>query len=261
MLDDTNQEKRLMNELRIGICDDEVEYQKILHNICEEYFDRSEMKHLYTFFNNGEEVIKFCEDKSKQIDLLFLDVEMCGIDGITLKDILLQSDNIQKIVFVTSHKEAVYDAFSKKTMGFIEKPILKERVFKVLSSSIDEINSNIKLEFTDSNGDYVLVELENIIYFKADGSYTYMYINKSNGADREYHIISKKLGEIEKMLEGTPIIRVHKSYMINLEYIRKITDMIEINNINEKIPIGRAYSKIVKKRYYCYTKRRILNRI
>ena len=69
-----------MNELRIGICDDEVEYQKILHNICEEYFDRSEMKHLYTFFNNGEEVIKFCEDKSKQIDLLFLDVEMGGID-------------------------------------------------------------------------------------------------------------------------------------------------------------------------------------
>ncbi len=250
-----------INEFYIGICDDEQKYHIIINDICRNFFEQKGIKYSCVFFNNGEEVVDFCREEKNVIDLLFLDIEMDNIDGITLKDMLMHSENVQRICFVSSHIEVIMDAFSRKTMGFIEKPIIENRVYKVLVATIDEMLCNFKLDVADLNGENVSIPIDDIRYMKAKASYTYIYANNKFGDDSKYYIISKKLGNVEKLLEGSSIIRVHKSYLVNLEYVRKISNSIELMNCDDIIPVGRAYAKSAKDKYYNFGKKRILNRI
>lgn len=253
--------ENVIEKFKIGICDDEEEYREILHDICEKYFQEKDMVYEIIFFTDGQEVVEFCNAGEEEIHLLFLDVEMNKIDGMTLKDMLLRNDKIQRICFVSSHLDVVLEAFSRKTMGFVGKPIPEERIFKVLTASIEEICSNFKLEFADLNGDNVAVGIDDIIYMKAKGSYTYIYTNSSFGGAPKEYIIVKKLGDMEKIFVESSIVRVHKSYLINLEYVRKFGNKIELRQVDEIVPVGRAYAKISKDKYYNYGKNKVLNRI
>ena len=109
--------------MRIGICDDEKFARQEVRKLCELYFDENKIEHDYIEFESGEEVLDYSvKQDNPLIDLLFLDVEMEGVDGIRLKEQLLRQSMIERIVFVTSHKDKVFDAFGQKTIGFIPKP-------------------------------------------------------------------------------------------------------------------------------------------
>lgn len=253
--------ENVIEKFKIGICDDEDIYRKELFDICYKYFEDKDMDYTCTLFTDGEEVVDFCNSDEDGIDLLFLDVEMNRIDGMTLKDMVLRNEKIQKICFVSSHLEVVLDAFSIKTMGFVEKPISQERIFRVLAASIEEIHNNYHLEFDDLNGNNVAVELDDIIYMKAKGSYTYIYEKGSREGESKEYIIVKKLGDIEKMFSDASIVRVHKSYLVNLEYVKKFGSQIELRQIDEVLPVGRVYAKKAKEKYYDFGKKKVLNRI
>lgn len=244
-----------MRQLTIGICDDERLIHEEIRKICSEYLAELEVK--YVFFDSGEEVIEYCSQNREIVNLLFLDVQMDGIDGILLKDKLINSFIIQKIAFVSSHIESVYDSFSKKTIGFIQKPIDKTKIQKILFNTIEELNINQIYTFTNENGNMINIMVEDIVFLKARGSYTYIHTNWDN----KYFVIAERMGEIERKLSNEMLARVHKSYIVNLEYIKKFKTAIELRGVEESIPVGRTYLKEAKQKYFDYGKNRVLRRI
>lgn len=248
--------------LHIGICDDISEARQKIFNLCEEYFKESKIQHKYVFFTNGEDVLLYCErDDNMQIDILFLDVEMPGISGLDLKDAVLKQDKVWRIVFVTNHSESIYSTFSRKTIGFIQKPPSQEKVKKMLATTLNDMEENIAVRIKNNNGTLVEISMEDIVYFKAAGSYTEIYIKESCSTVVKCILSTKKMGELEKDMRNYHIIRVHKSYMVNLANVIDFGEKILLQNISLEIPVGRIYRERARMNYLQYGKNRIKKRL
>lgn len=246
----------------IGVCDDIVDEQKKICDFCRKYLDSCKVTYQFVRFLTAEDVLTYCEDKdNKRIDLLFLDIKLSGMNGIELKDVLLKSDKVWRIAFFSSYLENVFEAYSVKTIGFIKKPTSSDDVCKVLRIVLSEIRENIVISVEDINNIPIKIEIEDIIYLKANGNYTEIYTYSRRNTMQDYILCTKKIGIIEKELEQSPIIRVHKSYMVNLLNVDYIKTYIALNGIDIKIPIGRKYKEIVKIKNYNYGKEQMKKRL
>lgn len=246
----------------IGVCDDEKYARQEVRRLCELYFNEQNIEHNYIEFEMGEEVLSYCmQQDSEPVGVLFLDVEMGGVDGISLKEQLLRQRKIERIVFVTSHKDKVFDAFGQKTIGFIPKPPTYELVEKMLTIVREERRENVELIFAGYNGEQHCIRLGEIAYFKAAGSYTEVYSYVSNGEGIECFVVSKKIGEVERSLSAYPVLRVHKSFLVNLVNVVSVREIITVRNIEEKIPVGRKYKEQIKMVYASYISDKVRKRI
>ncbi len=248
--------------MRIGICDDEHFARQEVRKLCGLYFSEQKEDYNYIEFESGEEVLSYCmQQENEPVELLFLDVEMEGLDGIQLKEQLLRQRVIERIVFVTSHKDKVFDAFGQKTIGFITKPPTYERVEKMLTIVREEKQENVELAFDGYRGEKHSIRLEEIAYFKAAGSYTEIYSYASGSDTTECFVISKKIGEVELEMRDYCVLRVHKSFLINLANVKNVGEVLTVRNLDEKIPIGRKYKEQVKRVYASYVSDKVRKRI
>ncbi len=248
--------------LHIGICDDVQKDRQLIFQLCEEYFKENASQHDYVFFVSGEDILIYCGGGiNERIDLLFLDVEMTGISGIELKDVIIKQDKVWRIVFVTCHSESIYGAFGIKTIGFISKPPLQEKINKMIVITLNELVENVIVKIRGYDGKVMEILLEDIVYFKASGSYTEVVTYKSFVSFPNYILCTRKLGELEKELKSYPIIRVHKSYMINLVNVIDFGESIILQKFSQQIPVGRRFKDQAKKEYLQYGKNRMKKRL
>lgn len=225
----------------IGICDDIALERQITHDLCECYFHSKEIEHEYVLFSSGEEVLDYCNNAdNKRIDLLFLDIEMNGMSGIDLMDVVIDRNKIWRIVYVSGHQEVILDTYSIKTIGFILKPPTLEMISDKIQKVVDQLNKKVYFTIKDIEGARTIL-LRDILYFKAAGSYTELYTYDSLQTPNKYYIVSKKLGTIEKKLEQYPVIRVHRSYLVNMQNASVEHDNVLLPSVDIKIPIGRVY--------------------
>ena len=250
-----------MNML-IAVCDDNVKEHMTIGNICDNYLKKYSIEYELLIFCSGEALLKYCDNKeNNRIDVLFLDIELTGINGLELKDRLLTSDNIWRISYFSSHTDMFFETYSIKTIGFVRKPANIADVEKILNIVIKEKRDNIVFQMNDIDGRNIEVSLWDILYLRADGSYTEIYTYSKRKEFYKYALCSKKLGDIENEREKYNIIRVHKSYMVNLANVESITENITFNDIDIKIPIGRKYKETVRIKSFNYGRDRMKIRL
>lgn len=241
--------------LLIGICDDELKECAYVQTICETYLQERKAVYQIIAFHSAEEVLAYClENPDKRIDLLFLDIEMGGMSGIELMHVAAHEVGIGDIVFVSAHKEEMCRAFSRKTIGFLPKPVSEEQIIEPLELVYRESIDNEPLKYRNYRGDVVSVRTGDILYFKADGGYTHINIRQADCGGQVCSVITKKLGDIEKGLKGQSFLRVHRSYLVNMHYVAAIGAKIRMQGLEEKIPIGRTRKEEVQRQYAAYIK-------
>lgn len=229
--------KRRYWMLKIGLCDDE----KRCIDILVEYLDRlkTDIKEEfeYSFFEKGEEVLEY----TGELDILFLDIQMDGISGIETMRSIEKNNKIKNIVFVSSYSERMNELFGLKTRAFIYKPIeyldFSKEMIRVINNivkvSLIEIHEKTKNTYVDSR---------DIMYVIGEDKYIKIVTTKTE------YIVCSSLREWENKLAEYNMIRVHKSYIVNMNYISKFADKINLSN-NIEIPIGRKYKDIARQQY------------
>ena len=135
------------------------------------------------------------------------------------------------------------DSFGIKTIDFIRKPAGYMDVKAVLEKVLIEKCENVGISYLSETGQNIIIYAEDIRYIKAQEKYAYIYTNGQN-------FVGINISEIEKRLEDSSVIRVHKSYMVNLEYAT-----LSIRDMDIEIPIGRSYKETVKRLYHEYGER------
>ena len=231
--------------MKIAICDDRKIIREQLRDYCLKYVDEFDMDNNIIEFNSGEEVLM----SDEVISLLFLDIKLPGINGIEVKEILLKKDNIEYIVFISGYVGNVWNAFSKKTLGFVKKPFFLKDIYNILCNYKKDIDNSISIDLPTANG-IIPVKTKNIVYINAQNIYTEVITEK------EVYLVRESLNDWEDKLKKYNFIRVHKSYLINMIYIDKI-DGYQLNLINGiKLKIGRTKLIILKNEYYNYCKTR-----
>lgn len=168
-------------------------------------------------------------------DLLFLDVEMPGMNGFELLAQL--PDENFAVIFTTAYSQYAAQAFKAKAVDYLLKPIdetefteavlhwQEERNMKLNLSSerVEELLTHLKREGILKNkialpvaDGYEFIETNEILYCQSQNNYTVLYM-----VNKRKIVLSKTLKEFEKLLEKYFFIRVHKSYLINPNYMKK----------------------------------------
>ena len=211
------------------IIDDEPSAQVILKNFIEDV----SFLELYSTCNNAIEALKIIQNSN--IDLLFLDIKMPKISGLTFYKSL---QNPPKVIFTTAYPKYAVDGFEVNAVDFLLKPFSFERfltsVNKVLTekNTIEPIaNHSILLK---SNKTIHKIASKDILFIEAYGDYV-----KVNTKDKLI-VTNKTFSSTLDLLPKSTFIRTHKSFAINLNVINSVSgNRISINN--HTIPIGQKY--------------------
>lgn len=204
------------------IVDDELNARLALRGILEENFPSVAI--LDECQNVPEAVISINKNKP---EIIFLDISMPGYSGLELFDFFEDDVNF-KVIFVTAYNEYAINAFEKSAIDYILKPVritALERALKKAEESntkIDLLRENLeetgKKKVALSTGDgLIFLVLDDILYLKADGSYTHFMTR-----DGKKITVSKKISEFEKLEKMGSFLRIHRSQMINYNCVKKI---------------------------------------
>ena len=200
--------------MRIAICDDEKDIRELIANKVEKQYPDAEI----IFFQSGEELLLVDES----IDILFLDIQMSGIDGMETARELRKKDKKVILIFVTAVEEYVFQAFDVGAFNYIVKPIDDGKFSDVLHRAVDEWSSqNInekepeeRYVLINNSGVHTKVILDEIVY--AEVFNRKVVIHKLDG-EIEYY---GKMSDLES-LAGDSFFRPHRSYLINFKYVEK----------------------------------------
>ena len=122
----------------VGICDDVLLWREEITDKVLAYQTEKQIQITIKQYSCAEDYLKAQDD----IDILFLDIEMSGMSGIALKDILIQNKRKEMIAFITCYDGYIREAFGKNVRGFIDKPVSREKVFEVLDKAVEEKKEN-----------------------------------------------------------------------------------------------------------------------
>lgn len=200
--------------MRIAICDDEKNIRELIANKVAKQYPAAEI----VFFQSGEELL--LSDES--IDILFIDIQMSGIDGMETARELRKKDKKEILIFVTAMEEYVFQAFDVGAFNYIVKPIDDAKFSDVLHRAVSEWSSqNInekkpeeRYVLINNSGVHTKVILDEIVY--AEVFNRKVVIHKLNG-EIEYY---GKMSDLES-LAGDSFFRPHRAYLVNFKYVEK----------------------------------------
>ncbi|MFQ9934434.1 MAG: LytR/AlgR family response regulator transcription factor [Lachnospiraceae bacterium] len=162
---------------------------------------------------------------------------------------LIKENHVWKIVFVSKNTERIFDIFSIKTLGFVKKPINYESIEKWLNVINNELNKNDIVKYNTGSGKGV-ISVNKIVYVQGERNCVLVI------TEDDMFMAMENLKSWEERLVKTDVVRVHKSYLVNMSYISEFGKEIKIQKRKEMIPIGRKYEKNVKQNYNQYISRR-----
>ena len=200
--------------MRIVICDDEKNIRELIGNKVVRQYPKAEI----VFFSSGEELLL----SDMHIDILFLDIQMSGRNGMETARELRQRDKNMIIIFVTAVEEYVFQAFDVGAFHYIVKPIDDAKFVEVLHRAVDELSSKNK-DVKEPEDKYVLINnsgvhtkviLDEIVY--AEVFNRKVVIHKLNETIEYYG----KMSDLEA-LTGDSFFRPHRAYLINFKYVEK----------------------------------------
>lgn len=164
--------------------------------------------------SSGEEALELAAQKD--FDIAFLDISMSGMDGIELGYALRYHKNDLGIIYQSAYDNHALKAFDVGALDYLLKPYTSEQ----LERSLERISLKTpskELRLISKAGDtHYLLSPENIFYIKADLSE--VILRSTEG----FSYYPKKISEVESMLEGYSFLRIHRSYLINLNQIKEM---------------------------------------
>lgn len=197
--------------IKIGICDDDKNIVSKIKTYIDEYPKEAFIINTY---NSGEELLNLNE----KFDVIFLDIDMVGIDGIETAKRLRIYDKDVKIIYVTSYSDYRNLAFKVHAFSYLNKPINKEEIFNELDEIILYSNNNKEEELLlfDTNEGIIRIKPSDIYYFEyIDRKVKIKAVNKT-------YIIKEKITNIAKKMESYDFVMPHKSFTVNLYHIKSI---------------------------------------
>lgn len=155
------------------------------------------------------------------VDLVFLDVMMPGLNGLEIARLLTRFKHPPRIVFVTAHDAHAVDAFELNAVDYLLKPIREERLRESVRRASEDFgprqakpDDTIAVEL---GGVTRFVSRASVAYAEAQGDYVRLHV-----LDGSSHLIRSPLGALAEDWDGAGFVRIHRSTVINLAHVREV---------------------------------------
>ena len=236
--------------MKAVIVDDESSNRNVLQALIEDYCPQ------VNIVDSANDVLSGVKAINTHLpDLVFLDIEMPNYNGFKLIEYF--DEPFFEIVFTTAHERHAIAAFKKSAIGYLLKPIdidalinVVEKVEKKLKKQSNSLLNNTptspkysstkKIKIPAKKG-FLYISVQEILFLQADGRDTFITLTSGDKVKTNLN-----LKECEKLLFYTPILRIHRSNMINLAYIKKYVKKLDsyiVMENGDRLDIGQAYKE------------------
>ena len=232
--------------LQIAICDDEQFYREKIRKLLEEYFVKHELKYTIQSFLSGEEFLNRSESRVKY-DIVFMDINMNELDGIQTAMQIRSFHSDTYIVLVTAFINYVLEGYKVNAVRYIMKDTLDTAVTECMDAILQKMRI-AQVTFSFMEGERNLYT-DNILYVESQKHKSIFFYMESSIVN--YHIYDK-LDSIEQKLSEYGFLRIHKSYLVNMKHIRKISNYMVYMDTGEELPVPRLRFQNIKEAYVAY---------
>ncbi|MEE8717508.1 MAG: LytTR family DNA-binding domain-containing protein [Coriobacteriales bacterium] len=220
---------------------------------------RSELKYLLDEVGGVEVVAEadnirdaILELKSMHCDVIFLDINMPGVNGMQFAEALTKFKNLPAVVFVTAYGDYATSAFDVNAVDYLVKPVETDR----LRQAIEKVKNSLGMNSSKSTGERipvekggkkVLVPVDKIRYVMAKDDYSCLY------TEDDHYLSTISLTQLETRLGSDSFFRVHRRYIVNLSYVSEVesvpggTLLLTMRDTGEQIPVSRRRVAPLKK--------------
>ena len=222
--------------MRIAVCDDEQCFLNYFRGIVKRLYNRLDI--ITDEFSSGEELLK--SFRYKAYDLVFLDIEMPAMDGITLARKLRELSSDVSIVFLTGHIEYAIKGYEVNALRYLTKPAEEKKVREVIDHVLKKQESEQKLAL----GDILFIEAQNqnVVISTASESYS----------------VRGNISDYEKELTAHGFFRIHRSYLISLPKVLRISNKSVVMEDNTILPVSRSKEAHLREMLFSYVSREAL---
>ena len=227
--------------MRIAICDDEEKYRIALKTVLDKLLNNIDYN-IDTFDDGNNLYEAFAESP---YDLVFLDIEMPAVDGITLaKKIRARSENVY-IVFLTGHIEYALEGYEVNALRYLTKPVDIEKLKEVIRY-VQEKQGSSRQIIIKEDGEEILIDINDVIYMESMNQNVRIVTSKGE------HVIRYNIGDFEDQLKNDGFFRIHRGYLISLSKVKKLAKNDVIMEGEEALPVSRSNLRPLKEALYSY---------
>lgn len=225
--------------IHIYVCDDSIEFRRMfdqtLEKLVPQCFPKSLEYKIEDSVGSGEQLLKRLE--SKPVDVLFLDIDMPGMNGLDLAKQLTKLQKEILIIFVSGYDHYVYQVFEFFPFAYLRKDRILDELPIVLKRIADQFDRDHRAVSLASVHGLVTLDARDVIYIRSDGNY--YEVKMQNGICR----CRGTLREAERVFSGFDFYRIHSAYLVNLSHVQRVNQN-EVSVSHEKKPLPIAQRRL-----------------
>lgn len=222
---------------RIAVCDDEKNIRELIVGYLERYAGENDLEFSIEAYESAN---IFLREYPRNLDIIFMDIKMNGIDGMNAAKMIRENDKQVCIIFITTMYQYAIEGYSVRAFGFIRKPLRYEELSHELSCALTMISGTRQKQqyVTLKNfGTVLRLPVFDISHCEVRNHTVYIYVS---GDVKEFR---GSMAELETTLSQYGFFRCHQSFLVNIDYIKEIESQQLLLTTGESIPISRKRKK------------------
>lgn len=197
------------------------------------------------------------EATKTQPDLVFLDIEMPGMGGMEAADLLLELKKRPIIVFATAYPQFAVQAFRLEALDYLLKPYDEEQLNETISRVEKKLFPGSRQNKQPIVAEKLAVHIDDEVFYLDPVDILYIYSQEKQVkivTKNKTYAVNGTLKDFEARLSSFLFFRIHKSYLVNLNYVNKLTPWfsgtynLSMNGVEESLPVSRNYVKDLRER-------------
>lgn len=236
--------------VNIALCDDDRAFADTLAGLVKTFFENRDIPARIDAFPDGRRLAERYTDEEKPYDIVFLDIDMPGLNGKDTARTLRGLDSSFRLIFISSYQNEVFNCFEYGLSDFIPKQMLGERLDKSLERAVEAIckqPARLFFNVRDKNNEPAAVRVlpEDILYFECIQKR--VYLNLKKGLETESLCLAKcRWKDIEARFGGGEFIQPHRGYLVRIKAIAAVRDDRILLDNGAYLPLGRRNKKAVE---------------
>ena len=229
---------------KIAVCDDAEADRQYVCAMVRQWAENTGRTVQVRAFPSAESFL-FQYREEPDYDILLLDIEMGAMDGVTMAKRLRRENQTMQIVFITGYAGYMAEGFEVSALHYLMKPVIPEKLAQVLSRAVLALKKAERMVFLPVEGETLRIPADRIEYAEAFSH------SVEIAAGKETYRVKLPISELEKLL-GEGFLRCHRSYLVGLRHIARLSRTEVILDSGKALPLSRSAAPIAHRAFVSY---------
>lgn len=208
---------------RIGICEDEQTQRNIIMEKAESFFEKESLHYSIQTYSSGEAILAEIQEEAAAFDLILMDIHLGETNGFETAVKIRELNSRVPIAFLTACRDYAVESYDIGAVGYLLKPLQDEKLFALLSRlTKGERPRSLSIK---QRGGVRNLDYRDIRYLESSGHRVMIHLSDGNK-----ETIYAKLDELEARMSDERFIRCHKSFLVNMDYVKEAVKDFEMED-------------------------------